>query len=279
MSDDEYKDDNDNYANEENGDNDEDDSDSEEGQDMGVIARAYRRSESQSRQERAQNLRRRQVPFWSATTLIVFAAALGLFCAFRLDYAGHWVPHLKATFGQWDVTEQTVEKNVYATLHNPTQIYARVYRNPMGEEVNASLVTAGPFENYHDPTVCVGGEGGAFMRTAQKIITLDPEGKLKVRAFVFQHRQDAKWRIIMYYWQQNRDGETSYEPRMGTYQDVKARLQTGVGAIVRGDQTCIVRIYSIFHEDADPLGAQTQRNINDVSLHFYNTLREEGKKL
>jgi hypothetical protein len=243
-----------------------------------VVSRAYRRSAKQAHQEREQNRRKRQLPFWITTLMIAGAAGLGLLSAVRLDYAGQWVPQLRPVFGQWDVTEQTVEKSVYSTLRFPTQIYARSYRNPMGEEVNASLVTAGPFENYHDPTVCVGGEGGAFMRTGQKIVSLDPEGKVKARAFIFQHRQDAHWRILMYYWQQNRDGATSYEPRMGTYQDIRARLETGAGAIIKGDQTCLIRIYGIFHEDADPLGTQTQRNVNEVSLHFYNTLLKEGKK-
>jgi hypothetical protein len=253
--------------------------DDQEGEEQeGVVARAYRRSEKESRQERDLYRRKRQLPFWISTLMIAGAAGLGLLSAVRLDYAGKWVPRLRPTFGQWDITEQPVEPTVYSTLHFPTQIYSRSYRNPMGEEVNASLVTAGPFENYHDPTVCVGGEGGAFIRTAQKAVSLDPAGKVKARAFIFQHRQDAKWRILMYYWQQNRDGATSYEPRMGTYQDIRARLETGAGAIIKGDQTCIIRIFGIFHEDADPLGTQTQRNINEVSLHFYNTLRAEGKK-
>jgi Protein of unknown function (DUF3485) len=257
---------------------DEGDEDGENGEQEGVVARAYRRSEKQSRQEREAYRRKRQMPFWITTLMIAGAAGLGLLSAVRLDYAGQWVPRLRPTFGQWDITEQSVEKSVYSTLRFPTQIYSRSYRNPMGEEVNASLVTAGPFENYHDPTVCVGGEGGAFMRTGQKIVSLDPEGKVKARAFIFQHRQDPKWRILMYYWQQNRDAATSYEPRMGTYQDIRARLETGAGAIIKGDQTCIIRIFGVFHEDADPLGTQTQRNVNEVSLHFYNTLREEGKK-
>jgi hypothetical protein len=244
----------------------------------GVVARAYRRSSSQSRQEREQNLRKRHMPFWITTIMIAGAAGLGLLSALRLEEAGRWVPNLPSTLERWEITEQVPEESVYSTLNYPTKIYARSYRNAMGEEVNASLVTAGPFENYHDPTVCVGGEGGPYRRTAQKIITLDPAGKLKVRAFIFQHRSDAKWRIIMYYWQQNRDGSTSYEPRMSTYQDMKARLETGLGAIVRGDQTCIVRIYGIFHEDADPFGAQTQRNVNNLSLYFYNTLLKDGKK-
>ena len=91
---------------------------------------------------------------------------------------------------------------------------------------------------------------------------------------VFKHRAQPKIRIVMYYWQQNRDGSTDFEPRMGNYRDMAARFETGWGVIARGRQTIILRNFMAYNEDDDPQGVHAQRCVHEVSRAIYRALKE-----
>jgi len=208
-------------------------------------------------------------PFLKVGGIIAVAAALGTFSSYRFVHAGQWLPPMPDSVDQWTGVEAPLPQNTLAILGNPMAA-GRDYTNPFGEIVRASLVSAGPFENYHDPTVCV--TGGGFTLSAKKTFHIDGPGSGECRAMVFRH---GDYRIIMYYWQQNRDGSTSPEARMGNYRDILARLQTGYGAVVQGHQTVLVRIYaSIGEDDAD--GVQAQRNIDDIARAIYHSLKKDG---
>ena len=81
---------------------------------------------------------------------------------------------------------------------------------------------------------------------------------------------------MMYYWQQNRDGSTSSEARMGNYRDIGARLQTGYGAVVGGHQTVLVRIYTQIMPD-DTHAIQAQKNVQEISRAVYRSLLKDSK--
>jgi hypothetical protein len=160
------------------------------------------------------------------------------------------------------------------------------YRNPFSipfpeEVVRASVVAAGPFENYHDPTVCVTGSG--FVLTAKKVLPLDGPGNGNVRAMIFKktvpgpNGDPVDVRMLMYYWQQNRDGSTDTEARMGNYRDWVARFKTGFGAVVLGHQTCLLRVYQQISQ-WDKNGEQAQRNVHEISVALYRALKESGQQ-
>jgi hypothetical protein len=215
--------------------------------------------------------------FGTIAALVGVTALLGSFSSYRFTRAGAWLPAVpNAIDGAWDAVETPVDPGVLSALGNP-QALAREYQNPFGDRVFCSLVAAGPFENYHDPTVCVGGAAAAFTNTAKKIVTIDGPGRGEARAMIFQSRRNPNLRIVMYYWQQNRDGSTSTEARMGNYRDIRARLQTGFGAVVRGNQTVLVRIYIPFLESEDPHGLHSQRAVHTISQAIYRSLLESGK--
>lgn len=211
--------------------------------------------------------------FLPMLSAIAATALVGGFASHRFTHAGEWLPKPPAEIGAWVAEEETIPPETLGLLGNP-QALAYNYRNPFGERVQVSMVAAGPFENYHDPTVCVGE--GAFRLTASRTFPLDGPGSGKVRAMVFKHRAEAKVRIIMYYWQQNRDGSTDYEPRMGNYRDMAARFQTGWSVVARGRQTIILRNYMMYLEDDDPLGVHAQRSVHEVSRAIYRALKEGG---
>ncbi|MGC4042217.1 MAG: exosortase-associated EpsI family protein [Armatimonas sp.] len=203
---------------------------------------------------------------------IAATALVGGFASHRFTRAGEWLPRPPAQIGIWEAEEETIPPETLGLLGNP-QALAFNYRSPFSERVQVSMVAAGPFENYHDPTVCVGE--GAFRLTASKTIPLDGPGSGKVRAMIFKHRAEPKIRIVMYYWQQNRNGSTDYEPRMGNYRDMAARFQTGFSVVARGQQTIILRNYMMFHEDDDPLGIHAQQCVHEVSRAIYRALKED----
>lgn len=218
-------------------------------------------------------------PYSFLATIAASTALLGAFASYRFTQAGEWLPRPPDAIGTWSAAEVTVPPQVLGLLGNPKAssfVYRSPFTNrpPLPDEVQVSLVAAGPFENYHDPTVCVGE--GAFRLTATKTIPLDGPGSGKVRVMVFRHRTINQLRIVMYYWQQNRDGTTDCEPRMGSYRDLAARFTTGFGAVVQGRQTVIVRNFMIFAEDDDPGGVHAQRSVHEVSQALYRAFKTDG---
>lgn len=205
--------------------------------------------------------------------LIAATALLGTLTTFRYKQAGAWLPeNIPNNVGVWEGVDTPLTKDVLALLGNP-EAAGRRYYSPFGEQVEASVVTAGEFENYHDPTVCVPSNG--FVLTARKIFNLNG---CNVRAMVFK-KDDARFgtvRMLMYYWQQTRDGQTDTAARMGSYRDIEARFRTGFGAVVQGKQTVLCRVYTFISPD-DPLGAQAQRNVEEISTAFYRAMKDDGK--
>jgi Protein of unknown function (DUF3485) len=213
--------------------------------------------------------------FGQMTTIVAVTAALSLFSQKRLEDAGSWFPSMPNTVRHWEGTSQPVSQGVLALLGFP-QAATIEYSDGNGDAVIATLVTAGPFENFHDPTVCVGGFG-VWKFTAQKEFLLDGPGSASVRAMIFRRADNPKLRIIMYYWQQGRDGFTTCVPMMGNFRDLPARLRTGYGAVVLGRQSVILRIYSVYSQDDDSLGLNAQRNIHNISRAVYRELLKAGK--
>jgi Protein of unknown function (DUF3485) len=214
--------------------------------------------------------------FAKMTAIIAVASALSLFSQKRLEWAGGWFPPVPDNVGTWEGTQQPVAQDTLALLGFPRALQ-RVYSNGTGDSVLATLVTAGPFENFHDPTVCVGGSG-SWEFTALKEFLIDGLGTAPVRAMIFRRRDNPKLRIIMYYWQQSRDGATTCEPMMGNYRDFPARLRTGFGAVVLGRQSVLLRIYTAYSEDEDPEGLNAQRGVHTISKAYYHSLIKEGKE-
>lgn len=214
--------------------------------------------------------------FFRIGLCIGVTALLGGFSSYQFTHSGSWLPGLPPQIGLWEAIETPVPSATLALLGNP-QAAGFEYVNPLGDRVQVSLVAAGPFENYHDPTVCVGGPAAAFTLTAKRNVRLDATSKAEARAMVFQNRRNKKLRIIMYYWQQNRDGSTSTAARMGNYRDIQARFETGFGAVVLGHQTVLLRIYAPFLEDQDPKGVHTQNSVHEISQAIHRALLESGK--
>ncbi|MBC8142618.1 MAG: exosortase-associated EpsI family protein [Armatimonadetes bacterium] len=205
---------------------------------------------------------------------LALIALVGTFATYRFRNAGQWLPPLPNEVGNWKATDTPMSKETLSILGYP-MARGYEYTNKFGEVVYSTLVCAGPFENYHDPTVCVASNG--FALTAKQTLPMDLQN-WKVRAMIFkQPRPEGDLRIMMYYWTQTRKGETATAARMGNFRDMGARLQTGYSSVVKGDQNVILRIYTIVMPD-DQNGVQAQRNLNEVCRATYTTLLNDGTK-
>ncbi|GAB4466631.1 MAG: hypothetical protein OHK0029_38110 [Armatimonadaceae bacterium] len=204
--------------------------------------------------------------------LVAVTAFLGTAATLRFKHAGAWLPeNVPNQIGYWQGVDAPLGKETLEALGNPRAV-GRRYISPLKEIVEASIVTAGEFENYHDPTVCVPGNG--FALTSKKIFNLNG---CNIRAMVFKRTSpDPRFgeiRMLMYYWQQSRDGATDTAARMGSYRDIQARFDTGFGAVVQGKQTVLCRVYTIIAPD-DPDGIQAQRNVEMIAQEWYRKLKE-----
>lgn len=214
--------------------------------------------------------------FTRLSLFIGITGALGTFSTYRFQAAGGWLPTLPSAIQNWELVRTPISQDVLALLGNPRGDGIEC-RSNFGDGVICNIVTAGPFENYHDPTVCVGGTG-VWELTAKQNIPLDGPGSAEARAMIFRKIGDPKVRLVLYYWQQSRDGYTTSEPMMGNFRDMSGRLRTGFGSVVLGRQNVIVRAYTGYQEDDDPEGLHAQRGVHEISREVYRHLRKEGKE-
>jgi len=208
--------------------------------------------------------------------VIGLTALLGTYASASFKKAGDWLPPIPDSIGIWEGVDTPIDRDVLEKLGGP-QGEAREYHNAFGESVSASVIAAGSFENYHDPTVCI--TGGGFNLTSKRIFPIDGPNSGNVRVMVFRN-DDTPYgtvRILMYYWQQNRDGTTATEAVMGNYKDTMSRFKTGYGAIVKRNQTCLMRVYAVMARD-DENGRQAQRNVEEVSRALYRSLKKSGQE-
>ena len=213
-------------------------------------------------------------PLLRIGAIIAATALFGAYAKAEFTHAGMWLPSVPDHIGIWDATDTPLPEDTLQQLGSP-QALGREYNNAFNEPVRVSVISAGNFEAYHDPTVCI--TGGGFTLTAKRVFPIDGPGSGLVRAMVFK-RTDPQYgvvRIVMYYWQQNRDGTTATDAVMGNYRDVLSRFRTGFGAVVQRHQTVLVRVYApMGPEDRD--GIQTQRNVEEISRAVYRAMKKSG---
>ncbi len=228
----------------------------------------------------------RAVPFRAVQLAALFFALglLGVWQQNRMTQAGTWLLPLPARIPMagvvshdngfappfWESDLSPIDPNSLAILGNP-QASARTYGSPLGETVSVSVLSAGSFDAYHEPAVCVLGSGYAV--SAERLLPLraplsasDDEAEEQMRAIVF-HNTRLRSRVLMLYWLQDRSGQTRTDRLMGSYRDAQARLQTGLQTLFTTRQTCIVRVVVPITGEDD--GAQARRNACEIARAVY----------
>lgn len=214
------------------------------------------------------------IPLKPMALIMTLTVLIAWFSTWRITHAGDWLPTVPNQIGAWTAIDTPLPPETLRLLGGP-QALGRVYTNEFKEMVQVSLIAANGFDAYHEPTVCVSNNG--FALTAVKTFKIDGPGSGDVRAMIFK-RSDPEYgeqRMMMYYWQQNRDGTTATDAVMGNYRDIMARFHTGAGAVFLGHQTCMVRIFAPV-DPGDRNGEQTQRNLTELARAIYHSMKKSG---
>ena len=225
-----------------------------------------------------------------AVRLIAFfglLGVLGLWQQARMTNAGTWIfslPHRVLMAGTtqsasdtdadaperfyWESQASPIAQNSLLILGGP-RADARTYRSPFGETVSVSVVSAGSFDAYHEPAVCLLGSG--WVASAEREMPIFPNASpnaAPMRAMIFRN-DTLHSRILMLYWLQDKTGETRTDRLMGTYRDWQARLQTGLQTLCSNRQTCIVRVI-VPLDAAQAASFQARRNAEEIARAVYS---------
>jgi hypothetical protein len=194
-------------------------------------------------------------------------AALILLSGYRLQQQGKWLPPLPDDYNStWSAYEVPLSQASLAKLGYP-KAAGRYFVNPFGERVDTHIIATRSLDSYTEPAMLLTGYG--FGTTAEKLIPLFGKDRL-VRALILRNEASGT-RILMYYWVQYKGGSTETRVTQHTYKDVFPKLRIGLEAIIRGEQNCIVRVYTQVHP-ADHKGVQARRNLNAISRALYESM-------
>jgi len=179
-----------------------------------------------------------------AAILIVMLGTLLHLTSYRMAAASTWLPPMPMTLDGLRLESHPVDQNTLIMLGNPRGI-AGAYVDGEERPIEVTMVTGGMFENYHDPTACV-GQGQFETISIDTIDVADGLEKAVVRRLSFKHRLNPDIRMVMYYWQQRKSGSIDYRARMGNFRDMPSRVEHGWSTLLNHDPTVIVRTYILF---------------------------------
>lgn len=164
--------------------------------------------------------------------------------SYRMAAASTWLPALPSNLMGMTLQAHPVDQSTLMMLGNPRGS-AGAYSAGSARPVEVTMVTGGMFENYHDPTACV-GQGQFETMSTETVDIADGSEKAVVRRLTFRHRVNPDIRMVMYYWQQRKSGSIDYRARMGNFRDMPARVEHGWSTLLNHDPTVIVRTYVLF---------------------------------
>jgi hypothetical protein len=164
--------------------------------------------------------------------------------SYRMAAASTWLPSMPSALEGMTLQAHPVDENTLIMLGNPRGT-AGAYFVGDARPVEVTMVTGGMFENYHDPTACV-GQGQFETIGIDTVDIADGQEKAVVRRLMFRHRENPDIRMVMYYWQQRKSGSIDFRARMGNFRDMPARVEHGWSTLLNHDPTVIVRTYVLF---------------------------------
>ena len=197
---------------------------------------------------------------------LIASIALLHVSSWRMAQSKLWLPSLPEKIDGRSASLHEVANTTLALLGSP-QGRSATYSNGKGMDVEVSMVTGAMFENYHDPTACVGK--GEFDLVDSRAV--DIGSGMDVRRLSFVHRLNPALKMIMYYWQQRESGTLDYRSRMGYFKDFIARVDFGWCSLVYDDPTIILRTYCLYED----IVGQTDLEgpLKNVSVGLIGSLR------
>jgi hypothetical protein len=191
-----------------------------------------------------------------AMIFLVLLVTLLYLTSYRMAAASTWLPSMPVSLEGMTLQPHAVDQNTLMMLGNPRGT-AGAYAASGARPIEVTVVTGGMFENYHDPTACVGQGLFETIRIDTRDIA-DGQEKAIVRRLSFRHRESPDIRMVMYYWQQRKSGSIDYRARMGNFRNLPARVEHGWSTLLNHDPTVIVRTYVLFDGRSTELVEETK---------------------
>lgn len=205
-----------------------------------------------------------------AMIFLVMLVTLLYLTSYRMAAASTWLPSLPSALEGMTLQPHPVDQNTLIMLGNPRGT-AGAYQVGDARPVEVTMVTGGMFENYHDPTACV-GQGQFETIGIDTVDIADDLEKAVVRRLTFRHRVNSDIRMVMYYWQQRKSGSIDFRARMGNFRDMPARVEHGWSTLLNHDPTIIVRTYVLF--DGRSNAVDEEARLKAVSAGIVAQLRK-----
>ena len=148
-----------------------------------------------------------------AMVFLVLLVTLLYLTSYRMAAASTWLPAMPISLDGMTLQPHAVDQNTLIMLGNPRGT-AGAYAVSGSRPIEVTMVTGGMFENYHDPTACVGQ--GQFETLGINTVDIAAgQEKAIVRRLAFRHRENPDIRMVMYYWQQRKSGRRRHNEPAG----------------------------------------------------------------
>ena len=205
-----------------------------------------------------------------AMVFLVVMVTLLYLTGYRMAAASTWLPPMPSALEGMTLQAHPVDENTLIMLGNPRGT-AGAYQVGDARPIEVTMVTGGMFENYHDPTACV-GQGQFETIGIDTVDIADGQEKAVVRRLAFHHRVNPDIRMVMYYWQQRKSGSIDFRARMGNFRDMPARVEHGWSTLLNHDPTVIVRTYVLF--DGRSNETDEEARLKAISAGIVSQLRK-----
>ena len=202
--------------------------------------------------------------------LVAFVACLGIIIATARWQSvsqrknASWMPSPPLAAYGYRVTEQRVNTGYLNQIGNPAAtMYA--FTKPKNPIFILTIVSGAHLDAFHDPTVCVTQGDYQFTRI------MPSRANGNVRRMLFTSVTKPKNRMIMDYWEQDKNGKIETNAKMGRIRNIPGRIIKGLKQLDAESATVINRLHTECQDDASLSTAE--REMDQLSQNIQQHLK------
>jgi hypothetical protein len=219
--------------------------------------------------------RRRKQPLQSQTGTFdyaVLAAAIMFIATCVCGYRQHqqlqaqsaWMPIAPLQIGRYKTRLVDVDAAFLALVGKPkAKLYE--YKAPGASDIVMTVVNGAHLDAYHDPTICMAQ--GDFVYKGQ----LKAPPGLLVRRLEFASQSRPSHRLILDYWEQDRDGGIETAAKMGRLKHLPNRILKGLGQLNATPPVVIIRAQ--VECDGSKACARAENALSNISRNVQTGIR------
>lgn len=219
--------------------------------------------------------RRKRQPLQSHTGTFdyaVLAAAIMFIATCVCGYRQHqqvqaqsaWMPIAPLQIGRYKTQLVDVDAAFLALVGKPkAKLYE--YKSPGASDIVMTVVNGAHLDAYHDPTICMAQ--GDFVYKG----LLTPPPGLLVRRLEFASQSRPSHRLILDYWEQDRDGGIETAAKMGRLKHLPNMILKGLGQLSATPPVVIIRAQ--IECDGSKACARAENALSNISRNVQTVIR------